>query len=219
MSQLITIYISNQTSSLGEIKNMSELPQITSEFLEKNKKLCQSRPKSHKPGPYTKSEKETRRDDVYRFHFDYGYSARKISELMKINRNTINGDVDYWNVQIINNSNVLDPEPSILVSIQRFDVQRSGLREDLDKAENFQQRHAIRKMIFDIDCKIINTQMKLADTMKRIHDIKIDYLNTWLKKNGKDTRFLTFFDEISVSDKAYQKIYKIIKEDRIKTGL
>jgi len=190
---------------------------VSQEFIESGKFLKTKQKK--RGGRYTKAEKLKRQDEVYRLHFEYGYSARKISELMKIPRSTINGDVYYWYTQIANNSNFLDPEITIMINFQRLDIQRSRLRENLDKVENFQQRHAIEKMIFDIDCKIINTQMKLADTMKRIHDIKIEFLNTWLEKNGKDDRFMTYFDQISVSEKAYQKISKIINEDRIKTGI
>ena len=53
-------------------------------------------PKSHQRGPYTKQELENRRNEVYRLHFEYRYSVRKIAELMKINRNTINGDIKHW---------------------------------------------------------------------------------------------------------------------------
>ena len=74
---------------------MSEISDISSEFIEESK-LCQTMPKSRKSGRHTKNEIETRRSEVYRLHFEYGYSARKISELMKINRNTINGDVSFW---------------------------------------------------------------------------------------------------------------------------
>jgi len=74
-------------------------------------------------------------------------------------------------------------------------------------------------MIFDIDCKIINTQIKLADSIKRITKQGTDYLNDWLKENRKDHRYLTWFDTISVSKKAQHRISKIIKEDRIKTGV
>src|SRR5574338_502577 len=49
-----------------------------------------------KSGPYTKDEKIKRQNEVYKLHFEYGYSARRISEIMKINRNTINGDIRYW---------------------------------------------------------------------------------------------------------------------------
>jgi len=190
---------------------------ISQEFIESGKSL-QSNSKK-RGGRYTKDEKLKRQNEVHRLHFEYGYSARKISELMKINRNTINGDIDYWYAKIYVNSNVVDPEISVVINIQRFDVQRSRLRENLDKAENFQQRHAIEKMIFDIDCKIINTHIKLADSTKRIHEQGIEYANMWLKENGKDARYMTYFDILSVSKKAKQRISKIIKEDKIKTGI
>lgn len=165
-------------------------------------------------GPYSKNEKIKRQNEVHRLHFEYGYSARRIAEMMNINRNTINGDIDYWYSKILTKSKYVDPEPYIIINIQRFNVQRSRLRESLDKAENFQQRLATEKIIFDIDCKIINTEMRLADSMKRINNKNTEYLNKWLKDNGKDERYLTLFDEMSVSEKAYQKISKIIKEDK-----
>jgi len=74
-------------------------------------------------------------------------------------------------------------------------------------------------MIFDIEREITNTKIKLANSLKRIHKLEIDHLNKWLKDKGVDFRYLTFLDTISVSEKAQQRISKIIKEDRIKTGL
>ena len=190
---------------------------VSKEFIESGKSI-QSNSKK-RGGRYTKDGKIKRQNEVYRLHFEYGYSARKISELMKINRNTINGDIDYWYAKIYVNSNAFDPEISVVININRFDIQRSRLRENIDKAENFQQRHAIEKMIFDINCKIINTQIQLANSLKRMQKLGIDHLNKWLKDNKNDTRYLTYFDTISVSEKAKQRISKIIKEDRIKTGI
>ena len=67
---------------------------VDSEFVESGKSTKTKQKK--KGGPYSKDEKTKRLDEVYRLHFEYGYSARKISELMRVNRNTINGDIDYW---------------------------------------------------------------------------------------------------------------------------
>jgi len=137
---------------------------VSSEFIESGK-LLQSNSKK-RGGRYTRYEKIERQDEVYRLHFEYRYSARKISELMGIPRNTINGDIDYWYANIVTNSNIIDPEKSVIISIQRFDIQQSRLRKTLDKTENFQQRHAIEKMIFDIEREITNTKIKLANSMK-----------------------------------------------------
>jgi len=46
-----------------------------------------------KGGPYTKNEQEQRRKSVRELHFEKGYSAVKISEILGINRNTINEDI------------------------------------------------------------------------------------------------------------------------------
>jgi len=67
---------------------------VDEEFIKQNQNLNSKIIK--KGGPYTKTEREHRQQEVYRLHFEYGYSAKKISELMKINRNTINGDITYW---------------------------------------------------------------------------------------------------------------------------
>ena len=118
---------------------------VSQEFIESGKSL-QSNSKK-RGGRYTKDEKLERQNEVYRLHFEYGYSARKISELMKINRNTINGDIDYWYAKIYVNSNAFDPEISVVINIHRFDIQRSRLRENLDKAENFQQIQKLQHCI------------------------------------------------------------------------
>ena len=89
---------------------MSELD-ISEEFLAE----CQTMPKSQRHnGQYTKQEIQKRRNEVYRYHFEYGYSARKIAELIKINRNTINGDIKHWYSKISNKNYILDPESTIL---------------------------------------------------------------------------------------------------------
>ena len=199
------------------MQNISKDPDfdISQEFIELGK---HTQSKKKKGGPYSKDEKIKRQNEVYRLHFEYGYSARKISDMMSINRNTINGDINYWYDKVINNSNYLEPETEIIINIQRLNIQRSRLRERLDKVENFQQIHAIEKMIFDIDCKIINIKMRLAESLKRIQKLGIHYLNDWLKENKKDERFMTYFDKIVVSEKAQQKISKIIKEDKIRSS-
>jgi len=99
---------------MAQVSKDSEF-EISQEFIESGKSLKTKQKK--RSGPYSKDGKIKRLNEVYRLHFDYGYSARKISELMEIPRNTINSDVDYWNGKIIDNSNILDPEISVVINI------------------------------------------------------------------------------------------------------
>ena len=187
---------------------------VFDDFIETNKKF-KSDTRRKKGGPYTKQEIIDRKNEVYRLHFEYGYSARKIADLMIVQRNTVNSDIDYWYSKIVQNTNEFDPLCAIMVNIQRLDIQRSRLREQLDKTETFQEKLALERLILEIDSKILNTHNKLTNSARNLLDYSTQRMNNWLKENKKDDRFLTLFDRISVSEKALEKIDKIIKQDRL----
>jgi len=188
--------------------------EISLEFIQENQNnLCQFMPKSHKRGPYSKQELEKRRNEVYRLHFEYGYSARKIAELMKINRNTINGDIKHWYSKIGNKANTLDPESMITLTIERLDIQRTRLREYLDKVAEIQEKIPLERMMCGIDCKMANIRQKVIDSSAGRFEYGISFLNEYLKSKNDNDRFLTFYDKIKISIPAKKKIDKIIKED------
>jgi len=189
-------------------------PDFTNESVSEKNNLCQSMPK--KSGPYSKKDKEMRRDEVYRLHFDYDFSARKIAELMNINRNTINMDLNYWYSDIAKSSDVINPEFMINITIQKLSIQYTRLREQLDKAESLQEKNVIERLMFDVNSKIININHRLAESTMKIMDSATNRLNDWLEKDGQKTRYLTLFDKIKVSSKAYDEISKIIDEDQKK---
>ena len=187
---------------------------ISDDFIETNKKFKPDT-RRKKGGPYTKQEIIDRKNEVYRLHFEYGYSARKIADLMKVHRNTINGDVDYWYSKIIDNTNMGDPLNAIMINLQRLDIQRSRIREQLDKTETFQEKLALERLILEIDSRILNTHYKLTNSARNLLDFSTERMNDWMKKNKKDNRFLTLSDILSVSEKAQEKINKIIKQNRL----
>ena len=190
---------------------------ISDDFIETNKKF-KPNTRRKKGGPHTKQEIIDRRNEVHRLHFDYGFSARKIADLMKGNRNTINGDIDHWYSKIITSGGAFDSSYAVILNLERLDIQRSRLREQLDKAETFQEKLALERLILEIDTKILNTYNKMTTSTRRLRDYAIDNLNEWLKENNKDQRYLTLFDKVSVSRKAYEKIEKIIDQDRSNYG-
>ena len=200
--------IAEPNSSISNELNISD------DFIETNKKFKPDTQRK-KGGPYTKQEIIDRKNEVYRLHFEYGYSARKIADLMKVNRNTINGDIDYWYSKIVENFNIFDPSYAVMVNLQRLDIQRSRLREQLDKTETFQEKLALERLILEIDSRILNTHNKLTSSTRNLIDYSTERMNNWMKENKKDDRFLTSFDRISVSEKALEKIDKIIKQDRL----
>jgi len=192
----------------------NDLLQVTDKFLEQNSKHAKIKKSVKKGGSYTRNDKDKRRDEVYRLHFEYSYSARKIAELMKVNRNTINGDVDYWYSKILKNVNYIDPERLIIVNLEGMEIQKTRLREQLDKVKNNSERIPIERLIYDINSKILYTYQKLANSTIRTHDIATQLYNNKMKKENKMNRIISFFDTISVSKKACERINRIINEDR-----
>ena len=194
---------------------MSELD-ISQEFLEENKKLCQPMPKSRRQGRYSKKNKEARRNEVYRLQFDYGYSARKIADIMKVSRNTVNGDVSYWYSKFLESNKIFDPETVVVMTLERLEIQYTRLREQLDKTDSQQEKNTIERLMLDVNSKFINTNLRLAESTIKIMDSATRRLNHWLEDDRSKMRYMTLFDRIRVSEKAKEKIERIISEDQKK---
>ena len=170
-------------------------------------------PKYHKRGPYSKQQLEKRRNEVYRYHFEYGYSARKIAELMNINRNTTNGDIKHWYSKVTK-ANDIQPESAIYTILERLDIQRTRIREYLDDTTSISDKITIERMITDIDSKIAQINEKLYFSSTKLVSYVTESLNNHFKQKNETTRYLGFHDKIVVSTNAKNKIDKIISEDK-----
>jgi len=198
----------------------NELSEISQEFLEEsNSQLCQTMPISNKKtgGPYSKENKQKRRDEVYKLYFDHGYSARKISDTMQINRNTINSDISYLYDKISENSNFLDNEILINGMLHRLEIQRSRIRDKINKTDDYSKEcMTLEKLLLDVDSKIISFHQKTAESTRRMWDLTVQSINGFFKEEKKDIRYLSLFDKIAVSEKTQIKIQEIINQDRKK---
>jgi len=192
----------------------NEILKVTDEFIQQNSEYPKIKKRSKSGGPYSKNEKDVRREEVRRLHFDYGYSGRKIAELMKVNRNTVNGDVDYLYSKIRKDANIINPGKTAALYLGQLNIQRARLREQLDKVTSNSERMAIERLIYDITSKIIHSFQKLADSEYRVHKRSTILMNDFMEKNDNPNRYVSYYDTISVSQKAQERIWKIIKEDR-----
>ena len=136
---------------------------------------------------------------------------------MKINRNTINADISYWYSKIIRRDKIFDPEQRILVILERMDLQRSRLVEILHGKITLQEKIQIEKMILEVDYKIASIQQKLAESSRRVFDLAVNHANKMIATTS-DKRYMTLFDRFRVSQKSYEKISKIIHEDKGRSG-
>jgi len=190
------------------------LPHITDEFILENKNhYPKVNSQRRKGGPYSKQQRDKRREEVYRLCFEYGYTARKISELMKINRNTINGDVQYWYDKVVKNWNGLDPEFLVIKNIERLELQRTRLVENLHRTKIQQEKISIERLAFDVESKILQIQLKMIASIENGHKLATKWLNGWMKKNNLKDRYISYGDTVSVSGKTYEKIRRLLKDE------
>lgn len=146
----------------------NKLIDATNESLKQNSNDVVIKKPDKKGGPYSKIDQDKRREDVYRLHFEYNYSARKISELMNVNRNTINEDVKYWYSQLsyeVSNETIVS---SILKQVYNMELQKTRLREKLDITSEFSQILAIEKLLLDIDHKLAHHITKIMSCGKEL---------------------------------------------------
>ena len=119
-------------------------------------------------GPYTKTEQEQRREQVYQMHFEKGMSAVKIADELKVNRNTINDDIKYWNVQIGAKFGKEDIQLCTANQIEMMSAIKQRLLEDY-KERDFETKLKIEKVVLDIENKIANivTKMKPVESTSK----------------------------------------------------
>jgi len=166
-----------------------------------------------KGGRYTKDEQRKRRDEVHRLHFEYGYSARKIAEFLKMNRGTINRDVSYWYADIDKKWDKAGLKKIVINQVERLELQRTRLRKQLDNTNTFQERITIEKFIFNIDSKIASVQTRVLNASQNLTKNIIYGINQFYEKEDGKKRIISPDVFLKVSKEANEKIQKIYEED------
>ena len=179
---------------------------ISQEFLAENiNSLGQFVPK-RKTGPYSKHDKQARQDEVFKLHFNYGYSAREISQIMNVHRNTINSDISFWYSKIKFSYPKIDFEEMIGKQFTRLELQRTRLRKELDSTKSFDEKITIEKMISEIDGKIMGFYLRVSNSDHSIQYLVQKEVNRFLEKKGHKTRVIYTSQLLDMPEKTYEKV-------------
>lgn len=194
----------------------SELVQISKDVINDGKEIQFSEQEKKNGGPYSKKERHQRRNQVSKLHFEYGYSARSIADILNRTRNTINSDINYWKKQLVEKWELANPETWVIENLQRLDLQRIRFRKGLDKTIVFQEKIILEKMLLEIESKIVQTKLKLVYSATKVHNDAAQMANEYLVEKKVDERYVSYFDMCTVSGKTRDKISKLVEEDRKK---
>lgn len=187
---------------------------ITREFIAESIKHA-SKEHRKKGGPYSK-DRSCRRKEVYRLHFEYGYSAVKIADMMKMNRNTVNNDINYLYLKLEKEWNSYSMDSWWMKQTYRMEMQRTRLLEQLGKEVDFQKRLALEKMIHEIDSKMMHSSIRIITSKQSTIDTALYFLNKYAKDKKLDLTFVTSWDINKLETRNRDKIIQIIKNDKAK---
>jgi len=164
-------------------------------------------------GPYTKNEKMKRQNEVFRLHFELGYSAVKISDMMKVNRNTINGDINYGYSILSKEWNSYDIDSWLMKQIHRLESQRVRLFKELEREEKIATKLSIEKMILDIDTRLISFTTKAFSRRDSVKENSIRWINEYAKERHMDFRLGDHSEIYHACIETYEKIQDMLMED------
>jgi len=167
---------------------------------------------SKKGGPYSKQEQQKRRDEVFKLHFEYGYSATQIAEMLKINRNTINSDVSFLYSKLGDEMDNVTYAKWMNKQLARIESQRVRLRKELDNDITLQERLQVEKVILDLDSKISSLIIKMDTSRQEIWDKAVGLINDWMKEHDHKDRYQTVNSLFRIPQKSRAKIYELLNE-------
>ena len=140
-------------------------------------------------------------------------AATKIEMVLDVNCIDIRSD--FKNISAINpqnEENRIGMHDLVNKQLVRFEYQRNRLMQSFEITNSVQENNQIERLIFDIDSKLTNICLKIGDSKLSTWDQAVDYINKWMKKNQKDTRYLLYGDLLSTSENKKTRINKILKE-------
>lgn len=184
---------------------------ISKEFISDVIKVTQR--EKRKGGPYSKNERNARQNEVYRLHFEMGYSAAKISQMMKINRNTVSIDINFWYSKLSKEWRSYDFDSFYMKQFYRLESQRARLLVELEKQVEMKDRMIIERFILDIDTKLISMATRIDSSTQAVTSYAEDLANNLLKQNNIDKRIMSTTGVVA-SPKTIQKIMELLKQDK-----
>ncbi len=163
--------------------------------------------------PFTRIQRKERRDEVYKLHFEHGMPATKISELMKVDRNTINNDLKilYRKALKDHNSNLTYDEV-IEKHLLRLEAQRDRLGLYLCDTNDINSKITIERLIADIDFKIIGVMERISHNTAQYWDTVIENVNKIAEDQNLQLRYTTPYQLYRISIDSRQDLDLLMKK-------
>ena len=170
----------------------------------------------HKFAPYTKAEREKRRLEVYKLHFENGMPATRIAQLMNVDRNTINKDLKFLYRQALNDYYLDEMSLDDILDKQlvRLEAQRDRLGLYLSDAKDVTNKVTIERLIADIDFRVLTAVEKISHNTGQFWDQIIRTANKIAENNNLRIRYTSLFELQKISIDSRKSLDEI-REDAL----
>jgi hypothetical protein len=164
----------------------------------------------HKNAPFTRIQRKERRDEVYRLHFENGMPATRIAVMMKVDRNTINNDLNIlYNKAVRDYNSDKSFDDIIEKQLLRLETQRDRLGLYLCDVKDINGKITIERLITDIDFKVIGLMERLNQNIVQHYDAVIEHVNKIAETEKLTTRFTSLFELYRISIDSRQDLDKL----------
>lgn len=170
----------------------------------------------HKFAPFTNAERKKRRLEVYKLHFEHGMPATKISELMNVDRNTVNNDLKFLYRQALNyyNPDNVSLDDILEKQLVRLEAQRDRLGIYLSNPKDIINKVTIERLIADIDFRILTAVEKINHNTVHFWNEIIKGVNKVAENKNIDARFTNLLELREISIKSRIDLDKL-REDTL----
>jgi hypothetical protein len=145
--------------------------------------------------------------------------ATRIAQLMKVDRNTINNDLNILYKKAIKDYNSdMTFDDIIEKQLLRLETQRDRLLLDLCDAKDINSKITIERLIADIDFKVIGLMERLNQNLAQHWDTIVEHVNKIAEKENLKIRYTNLYELYRISidtrqdlDKLREKVWGIGK--------
>lgn len=184
---------------------------ISPEFIEESRKLklCTTR----QGGPYSNGQRRKRRNEVFKLHFEQGIPAIQIADLMKVNRNTINDDIQWLYEKMSKDIEGDDWNGYFTKQLVRLETQRTRLLSYLSDAKELGERLTIERQLADMDLRLAAMMERFKFSHLRFWDEVARGVNKIAKEEGMEHGYTTVFERIRIPTRARKMLDEIKEEE------
>ena len=188
-------------------------PTVSAEFIEESRRsqLDKTIPKAG--GPYSKSQRRKRRQEVMRLHFELCLPAIKIADMLGVSRHTINADIQWLYEKMVADIEGKDFNGFFGKQLVRLETQRTRLMSYLSEAKDLDAKLSLERQLADHDFRLAAMVEKFKHNTFTFWDTVVEKINELAESEMLDVRYTNVYEPQKMPKAKRKMIDRAIEEE------